>query len=217
MYKYLIIIVSVLLLNACSEDDLSFDEGEDYYYNDYKLVNASNHELDFHMVNRDVVGKYPDVYKSKYRVASLTPQHTPYKIRHERNFHAKIKFAITAPYHEIADNSVKYKVNNKTDYHVIGWDKLHGVEISVVEQKQSNKTGEFRIRFFITEATTQLALEDNTITYNTAKETDFYTIKNCLDSIKVAEQPVDICQATPGYSYLLILSADGESMLVREN
>lgn len=102
-------------------------------------------------------------------------------------------------------------------YWAVSWDNNTTAQLSILQKKRSNAANTYNVRVF---TTISLALSivgsQETITVPPNTVTGFYNLDNCSD-LYVGDNLIDLCQiGNIGMSYLAIVDANGQLILVEE-
>ncbi|MFC3031275.1 hypothetical protein ACFOEE_01880 [Pseudoalteromonas fenneropenaei] len=210
MLKQAVGIIIPLTLLGCSSEDLETTNfGSDLYKNNYYLVNASGTEVAFHLANTEVDGDERDASNNKYWVQTLTAGADVVKTKHEHNVAQKVTFYAESRNPAGKSAKVTEKVKTDKDYNVIAWQDSNGAfGINVLRREQSNRSGQFAVRFFALDAQ-QVIVNGTTMTLARAGISEWYYIDECGQDIVVAGQRLDICQGSYNNSYLLVVGQQG--------
>ncbi|MBT1064330.1 hypothetical protein KJY73_12135 [Bowmanella sp. Y26] len=204
----------MLILSACSSDDVeTANFGSDYYKSDYQLVNATNLELDFYMANSELDGDERDPFKDKYKVAHVTKEEGTKQIRHEHNAERKVNFYVHAPYANKAGYRETHKVKRDRHYQWLAWMSGEALSHSLFEKYESNREGYIRVRLFATDTALQANNSGQTLTLTIGKVSEFISVDQCNGGLQVNGMPINLCDASFGRSYLLVVGDEGRISL----
>ncbi|MEH8018343.1 hypothetical protein MN202_13965 [Rheinheimera muenzenbergensis] len=213
--RTLILAAAVLTLCACSQEDVeTANFGSDYYKAEYQLSNATTLELDFYMANAELNGEKRKPYQDKYKVAHLAQQQDSTLISHEHNSGRQVSFYVHAPYSGKGSYSQTYKVKRKHRYHWLAWMSGEALTHSLIEQRTSNQPGVIRIRLFATAASLEARQQAQTVRLQLGTVSDYLSVTQCDGGLRVNEQAIDLCDASFGYSYLLVVGSHGRIALI---
>ncbi|GAA0373184.1 hypothetical protein GCM10009092_41730 [Bowmanella denitrificans] len=208
---------AMLTLGACSSEDIeTANFGSDYYKSDYQLINATDLELDFYMANSELDGDERDPFKDKYKVAHLARLEEIKQISHEHNVEREVSFYVHAPYASKASYKEAHKVKRDRHYQWLAWKSGDALSHSLFEKHESNKEGVIRVRLFATQADLHASQNDNQLTLTAGKVSDFQSVQQCNGGLKINQIPVNLCDASFGRSYLLVVGDQGRIALALE-
>ncbi|UXI03868.1 hypothetical protein [Photobacterium sp. TY1-4] len=208
--------IGFAFLAGCSEEDLETSNfGSDYYKNQYTLMNATDYEIDFHMANTELDGDERDVENSKYLKYTLAAGAAPVEITHEHNIERQITFYAAARNQLGLLGREKFKVTNDRDYHFLAWQHQGQIDVSIYEQAKDDRGGEFAVRIFAADPV-NLTIEGSPVALTTGTMSGRYFVDQCNGGIQMNGQPISICDASFGRSYLLVVDTDGRQALYLE-
>ncbi|UTV30290.1 hypothetical protein [Photobacterium atrarenae] len=208
--------IGLAFLAGCSEEDLETSNfGSDYYKNHYTLMNATDYEIDFHMANTELDGDERDVENSKYFKKTLAAGAAPVEITHEHNVKRRISFYVAARNQLGLLDQKKVKVSNDKNYHFLAWQHQGQVALNVFKQEKDDRSSEFSVRIFAADAV-NLEIEGSPVSLTSGMLSGRFYIDQCNGGIMQNEQPISICDASFGRSYLLVVDGDGRQALYLE-
>ncbi|WP_462172258.1 hypothetical protein [Pseudoalteromonas xiamenensis] len=213
----LTIATCVLLLTACSEEDIeTANFGSSFFKNQYNLVNATDVEIAFHMANTELDGDERNVREDKYRVKVLNAGDASTQITHEHNTNRQISFFVESVNKLGMLVQEKIKVKNDTDYHFIAMQgNNNSLNLKVLKKERSDHDNVFTVRL-LAAAPMSVSVNDQAVTLKTGEVSNWYQVDECVGDIRIQEVAVDICNASFGRSYLLVVNNDGLKSLVLE-
>ncbi|MCV2883164.1 hypothetical protein OE749_00450 [Aestuariibacter sp. AA17] len=216
--KKRIVVLAAISLFGCSSEELETQNfGSDMFKSDYYFLNATQHELSYHMRNAEIDGDDRDPTDNKYRVAELAQRGAVSHVVHEHNAGRKVNMLAHAPLSNGIEERLAFKADLDKHYNVVNWQNQGNISMSVFERRTSNKEAIIRTRLFVTEPDISIKVNGETITTSLGKVTDFFDVEHCQSTLEVNESFIDVCDASFGDSYLVILSADGLVNLFRES
>lgn len=215
--RTLILAAVVLTLCACSQEDVeTANFGSDYYKADYQLINTTPLELDYYIANSALDGDERDPFADKYKVAHLPmPQDTQH-IRHEHNSSSEISLYVHAPYQDKASYRQTYKVKRTKHYQWLAWLSGTALAHTLIEQHTSNRSGVIRLRLFATAANLFARQQGAVQRLNVGTVSEYLSISQCDAGLYINDQAIDVCDASFGQSYLLVVGTQGRISLVAQ-
>lgn len=201
----------VLFLVGCSSDELAekietMNFASDYYKNEYKLLNATNEEMDFHIANTQLDGDERDVADDDYYVATLLSGSQGYTVEHESNTNRKLSVYAKSRHVYGAKAQKKVEVDYEKHYHVLAWQSAGQLYVDFFKQDEADKNNYFALRFFAAEDV-KVSIAEQTLTIAQGQLSDFYYTDDCQSGLKIDEQSVDLCDLSFGQSYLLVANS----------
>lgn len=210
----LIAVLLAILLSACSSEDVeTANFGSDYYKSDYQLVNATHLELDFYMANAALDGDEREPFKDKYKVAHITQEQTSQQISHEHNAGRKVSFYVHAPYADKTGYRETHKVKRDRHYLWLAWMSGEALSHSLFDRYESNLEGYIRVRLFATDTALQANNSEQIMALTIGKASEFISVDQCNGGLQVNGTAINLCDASFGRSYLLVVSAEGRVSL----
>lgn len=212
--KLVLSCILTLFISACSSDDIdSILDGEGE--NQYDMINASNHNVDYYFALEDVDGDNPDVMQRKYHKANLEKGQIQSTLL-DRKVLREWFIGIEAPNKTALYKTARLTPKKRKKYLVLAWGPSNGLSLSILERHVVHRNAVLNVRFFATEPNLAITLEGTNIATQVGEVTSHFTVDNCISSLKVNDKPVDLCDLTVNESYLVILNSEGAIMSVLE-
>lgn len=207
----------LLLLPLCGCDSESLETsnfGSSYFKNYYQLINATNHEVAFHISNADWDGKERDPSNPKYHYKTLLPGHPAETIRHEVNAEERISVYGAVPNQTLSAKAA-LKVKRDVRYHFLAWQGDGPFNVSVFAQERRDVNSEFSLRLFAADGV-NVRVGEQRFALARGELKGRYQLQNCAGTIEVNDIPVDVCDGALGRSYLLVIDKQGRKGLYLE-
>ncbi|MBU1438867.1 MAG: hypothetical protein KJ930_02605 [Gammaproteobacteria bacterium] len=207
-----IILLSSLVLLALPGCKVSKvrDIIKDYdYKNNYQLINASSEPVDIHIGAHDYTGKAPAISNSKYLVASLEAGQDSVSVRVKRdNIDYRVSVQSFQRLNKNGSNHWVYDVKNDDDQTVVAWQDNNAPQISAFKKQSSDQNGVYRLRFFAVSSGIEIKAGSSVQVLEKGQPSNWFSVQNCNGDFSINGKAVDVCKATAGQSFLLVVDAD---------
>lgn len=216
--RLIIILFVMLILTACSSEDVeTANFGSDLFKSDYFFINATDYELDFYMRNHKIDGDERNPDGEAFLVAHIAFKGESVRVEHEHNSGREVAILGRAPYEMNTDDQVSFRARFGRQYNVLAWQNGGNLALNVFERYQSDVSDKIRVRIFSTRSDLEVDYGGNAFNLQRGHLSDFISIEYCDDQLLVNQQPVSLCEASFGRSYLLVVGAQGKDVLIREH
>lgn len=216
--RLLIISFVILILTACSSEDVeTANFGSDLFKSDYLFINATDYELDFYMRNHKIDGDERNPDGEDYLVAHAAIKGETVTVEHEHNSGREVAILGRAPYAMNIEDQVSFKARLERKYNVLAWHNGGNLALNVFKRYESDVSDKIRVRIFSTQPDLEVEHGGNEFNLQRGEVSDFISIEHCDDQLMVNQQPISLCDASFGRSYLLVVGAQGKEILVRQH
>ncbi len=210
-YHSLGLLCSVLLLGGCNSDDYDINVDKinwtgAYGKTEVQLINASSTPLDFHIGSYESDGDAPDIKASKYRVGSLEAGQPQIQVKVNHNWSDE-RLSLQA-FHRLNAQGSEYLVHKSAvgkELTLVAWQDAQQVRLSVFNKSSSSQNGVYRLRLLATSDNSQIQAGTAKIQLKKGELSHWISLNNCLGELKLNDQALDVCKATAGQSFLLVL------------
>lgn len=201
-------LVTVLTLPGCKVSTVR-DIIKDYdYKNTYQLINASNEPVDIHIGAHDYTGKAPNISDSKYRAGSLEAGQDSISAKVRRdNIDYRVSVQSFHRLDKIGSNHLVYDVKNDDDQTVVAWQDNKAPRISAFKKQSSDQSGVYRVRFFATASGIEVKAGSSTQLLEKGQPSSWFSLQNCKGEFGINGKALDLCQATAGQSFLVVIDS----------
>lgn len=171
-----------------------------------QLINVSGASLDVHAAGYTASGNSPEIKATKHRVGSLEPGQLPLQAEVRRNYGDE-RLVIQAFDRQNRRASEYLQIRSPLDksLQLVAWTSDGQVRLSAFRWESSSQNSIYRIRVLsvtdgvrVTVPALQLNLQKGVVS-------EWLSVNNCTGEFQINGKQLDICQATPGQSFLLIV------------
>lgn len=213
-FKTLVSAVILLSVTACNDDVDAVLEGDGD--NNYQVINASEHYVEYHFALEKSDGDRPDVMSDKYLKVSLEATQAS-SINRDRKVLRKQHIGVAAPNTDLSDQTTRLTPRKGDKYLVVAWGTQGGLALDVLKSKTINNSSQIQFRWFTTDEDIQVTLDGQTMTNQVGKVSTHHHLENCENSLVVNATKVDLCnQVTANASYFVVLNKQGLVTSVKE-
>ncbi|RVU40801.1 hypothetical protein EOE67_04270 [Rheinheimera riviphila] len=201
--------IALLVLPGCKVSKVR-DIIKDYdYKNSYQLINASTEPVDIHIGSHDNSGRAPNISDGKYRVGSLEAGQDSVSTKVKRdNIDYRVSVQSFQRLDKIGSNHLIYDVKNDDDQTVIAWQDNKTPRISAFKKHSSDQSGVYRVRFFAVANGIEIKAGGISQLLEKGQPSGWFSLQNCKGEFSINGKALDICQATAGQSFLLVIGPD---------
>ena len=198
--------IALLVLSGCKVSTVR-DIIKDYdYKNSYQLINASTAPVDFHIGAHDFAGKAPNISDSKYRVGSLEVGQDSVSVKVKRdNIDYRVSVQSFDRLSKNGSNHLIYDVKNDDDQTILAWQDQNTYRVSAFKKQHSDQSGVYRVRFFATASGIEIKAGGTSQLLEKGQPSTWFSLQNCKGEFSINGKMLDICQATAGQSFLLVV------------
>lgn len=205
------LLLSGWVLSGCDEDDI-LEKAEKAIsggnaYTKLQFVNVSQVPLDFHVAPFGSGGQQPTITDGHYRVVSLESLQTP-AVSHVRRFYGDERLVVQAFDRQTGKASEYLQLKAALDkpLHVVAWTYQQQVRLTVWRRETSSINGSYRLRVLSVADAVQLVAAGKPLALKAGEVSDWLSLANCAGEFVLNNKPVDICQATAGLSFVVIVN-----------
>ncbi|WP_372870586.1 hypothetical protein [Shewanella sp.] len=209
---YLLLLLPLCGCNSESLETANF--GLSYFKNKYQLINATDHEVSFHIANFDLHGHERDPASSKYHYKTLLAGNPAETISHEVNVEERISAYVVATGKSLSAKTT-LKVKRDRRYHFLAWQGDGPLDVRVFPMERMDVNSEFSLRIFAADALS-LKVDGKDYSLSRGELKGRFILQNCAGTIEVNNIAVDVCDGSLGSSYLLVIDKLGRRGLYQE-
>ena len=182
------------------------------------LVNAWSSMVDLHVAKRRFDSGYSGLFDTDNLVSQDVPVNevgAPYRYSY-KVINNIVNLGARDSISKNNEERTTKTLTNGEKLWVIAWEEGSGKTLSVITGKQHSKADTFNVRLF---ADGNYAVSvDGNLVLNTekGKVTAYLEVNNCANSLKVADNAIDLCTTEPGASYLLVVDRNGARVMAAE-
>ena len=206
-----VLFCSAILLAGCNSDDYDIDIDDIkwdgvYGKTEVQLINACTVPLDFHIGSYESDGDAPDIKAQKHRVGTLEAGQDQLKVKVSHNWSDE-RLSLQA-FHRLTAQSSEYLVHKSAvgkDLTLVAWPDGQQVRLSVFAKSSSSQNGVYRLRLLATADNTSVQAANVKVVLKKGELSPWLSLNNCLGELKLNNLPIDVCKATAGQSFLLVL------------
>jgi len=206
-----------IALGGCGE---SSDELDEKLTSNAKVsfINSLNYMADFHFQKRNISTGYGGLFDSDELAVSEVPA---YEIGDIYNYSYKLinnMINIGVKNSVTASNKTRMTttLDDNDNLWVIAWEASNEQFLSVIDKRKGNNANKFNVRLFANGNYNVYLSEQQIFTTEKGKATDYITVDNCNNELKIDEQNIDLCMANIGFSYLLVVDNTGKLVMAEE-
>lgn len=199
------------VLGGCNEDDL-LEKAEKAIsggnaYTKLQFVNVSDVPLDFHVAPFGSAGQKPTITEHGYRVASLERLQLAIEQK-VRRFYGDDRLVLQAFDRQTGKPGEYLEIKAALDkpLHVVAWSYQQQVRLTVWRRETSSINGSYRLRVLSVADAVQLVAAGKPLALKPGEVSDWLSLANCAGELVLNNKPVDICQATAGLSFVVIVN-----------
>ncbi len=205
--------VAVWLLTACSSDELDLQLADDWgQFSDktrVQLINASLTPLDFHLAPFSETNDAPVISAPKYHRGSLEVAQAPKDVEVKRSYtNHKLSIQVFDMLSKAPGEFQQIQSAPEKALQVVAWQDDSKVRISVLRRESSSQNGLYRLRLLAVANAVQLKLGNVQLTLHKGQLSDWLSLQQCHGDLLLNSKALDLCQATPGQSFLAVLDAE---------
>lgn len=199
------------VVSGCDEDDI-LEKAEKAIsggnaYTKLQFVNVSDVPLDFHVAPFGSGGQKPTITDHHYRVVSLERWQSAVE-SHVRRFYGDDRLVLQAFDRQTGKPGEYLQIKAALDnpLHVVAWSYQQQVRLTVWRRETSSINGSYRLRVLSVADAVQLVAAGKPLTLKAGEVSDWLSVANCTGELVLNNKPVDICQATAGLSFVVIVN-----------
>jgi hypothetical protein len=204
--------VGVWLLTACSSDELDLKLADDWgQFSDktkVQLINASQTALDFHLASFSETNGAPVISEAKYHRGSLEVGQAPKDVEVKRSYtNHKLSVQVFDMLNKAPGEFQQISSTPEKPLQVIAWQDESKVRISVLHRESSSQNGVYRLRVLAVANEVQVKVGTAQVSLQKGQLSDWFSLQQCHGDLQLNSKALDLCQATPGQSFLAVLDA----------
>lgn len=171
-----------------------------------QISNVSGSPLAFHMASFTASGKAPTIHEQKHRVALLSVNQPPLIIDVRRSY-SDDRLVMQAFDQAAAKSSeyVQHESKMEKPLQLLAWSHQGQIKLSVLPWQSSRMNGVFRVRLFATQDGTTIEHGTSLFVLKAGELTDWLSVERCGNELVLNAVRLDICQATQGLSYMVVV------------
>lgn len=203
------VLAALVLLTACSSEDLKLDNDWAVFTDKTKvqLLNVSQTPLNFHLGSFTETNGAPVISEQKYLLGSVEAGQPPKDVELKRSYtNHKLSVQVFDMLTKAPGEFVQLSSPPEKPLQVVAWQEDSKVRISVFRRESSSQNGVYRVRLLAVADGVQLKAGTSQVTLNKGQLSDWFSLQQCQGELQLNHQPLDLCQATPGQSFLAVLN-----------
>ncbi|WP_027670394.1 hypothetical protein [Rheinheimera baltica] len=204
-------------LIGCGESSDELDEKLTHSAS-ISLVNAWSSMADLHVAKRKFDSGYSGLFDTDNLVSQDVPVNevgTPYRYSYKA-INNIVNLGARDSISKNNEERTTKTLTNGEKLWVIAWEEGSVKTLSVITGKKHSKADTFNVRLFA-DGNYAVSVDGNQV-LNTekGKVTAYLEVNNCANSLKVADNAIDLCTAESGASYLLVVDRNGARVMAAE-
>lgn len=210
LFSVVSLMLSLGLLSACNSDKVK-DVLDDTFAGltektKVQLINVSGAPLDMHAAGYTASGQAPDIKASKHRLATMESGQLPQKTEVRRNY-ADERLVMQAFDRQDGRASEYLQIKSPLDksLQLVAWSYNGQVRLSVFRWESSSQNSVYRVRVLAVADDVRVTAKAVQANLQKGVVSEWLSVNNCTGEFQINGKPLDICQATPGQSFLLIV------------
>lgn len=205
-YTALTLVLAAALLTGCGSDDYTIKLDGVHGRTDVQLINTSQVPLDFHIGSFKGNGDAPDIKAHKYRVGTLEAGQDQQQVKVDHNW-ADERLSVQAFHRLTAQGSeyLRYKSEVGKDLTLVAWQEGAQVRLSMFRKSSNSQNGVYRMRLLATSDDVMVQAGNVRLPLKKGELSAWFSLNHCLGDLKLNDQVVDVCKATAGQSFLLVV------------
>lgn len=198
------------VLTACNSDkvDKALDDvfGGLNEKTKVQVINVSGASLDFHLAGYTASGRAPQINEVKYRLGSLEPGQPPL-VAEVRRSYADERLVMQAFDRQSGRPSEYLQLSSAIDksLQLVAWSQQGQLRLSAFRWERSAQNSVYRLRVLAVADGVRLNMPARQLSLQKGVISEWLSLNNCTAELQLNDQALDICQATPGMSFLLIV------------
>jgi len=171
-----------------------------------QVINVSGTSLDVHAAGYTASGTAPEIKASKHRIGSIEPGQLPLQTEVRRSYGDE-RFVMQAFDRQNGRASEYLQIKSSLDksLQLVAWSFDGQVRLSAFRWESSSKNSVYRLRILSVADGVRITVPSMQTNLPKGTVSEWLTVNNCTGEFQINGKPVDICQATPGQSFLLIV------------
>lgn len=207
----LMALVAVLFINAGCNSDKVREVLDDTFggitdKTKMQVINVSGSSLDMHAAGYTASGHSPEIKAAKHRIGSLEPGQLPLQAEIRRNYgDERLVMQAYDRQNGLASEYLQIKSPLDKSLQLVAWSSDGQVRLSAFRWESSSQNSIYRIRVLSVADGVRISVPSMQTNLPKGTVSEWLTVNNCTDEFQINGKSVDICQATPGQSFLLIV------------
>lgn len=171
-----------------------------------QVINVSGSPLDVHAAGYTASGHSPEIKAIKHRIGSLEPGQLPLQAEVRRNYGDE-RLVMQAFDRQNGRASEYLQIRSPLDksLQLVAWTYEGQVRLSAFRWESSSKNSIYRIRVLSVTDGVRVTVPPLQLNLQKGVVSEWLSVNNCTGEFQINGKPLDICQATPGQSFLLIV------------
>lgn len=203
--------VAVWLIAACSSEDVKLKLEDDWsLFSDktrVQLINASLTPVDFHLAPFSETNGAPVISEAKYLRGSLEVGQAAKDVEVKRSYtNDKLSVQVFDRLSKAPGEFQQINSAPEKPLQVVAWQDDSKVRISVLRRESSSQNGVYRLRVLAVANEVQVKVGAAHVSLQKGQLSDWFSLQHCLGDLLLNGKALDLCQATPGQSFLAVLN-----------
>lgn len=204
---------AIWLLTACSSEDVKLKLKDDWgqFSNKTKvqLINASQTPLDYHLAPFSETNGAPMISEAKYLRGSLEVGQAAKDVEVKRSYtNHKLSVQVFDRLSKAPGEFQQINSAPEKPLQVVAWQDESKVRISVLHHESSSQNGVYRLRVLVVANEMQLKVGSVQVSLKKGQLSDWFSLQRCQGDLLLNGKALDLCQATPGQSFLAVLDTE---------
>lgn len=172
-----------------------------------QVINVSGTSLDVHAAGYTATGNSPEITSSKHRLGSLESGQLPLQAEVRRNYGDE-RLVMQAFDRQSGRPSeyLQIKSSLNRSLQLVAWSFEGQVRLSAFRWESSSQNSIYRIRVLSVTDGVTVTVPAHQLNLQKGVVSEWLSVNHCTGEFQINGKQLDICQATPGQSFLLIVN-----------